>query len=87
MAANPIDCSQDLTQIGNVLVLEVDNILRGWPTYVVNVIPDHPGPLVRGLSIFQTHTLIFSVTEACTTPQGTLSIQMERRRRQSGLGQ
>ncbi|KIK75185.1 hypothetical protein PAXRUDRAFT_19205 [Paxillus rubicundulus Ve08.2h10] len=45
MAVNPIDCSQDLTQIGNVLVLEVDNILRGWPTYVVNVIPDHPGPL------------------------------------------
>jgi hypothetical protein len=31
---------------GNVLTLEVDNILNGWPTYIIHFTPEQPGPLV-----------------------------------------
>ncbi|KAG6379343.1 hypothetical protein JVT61DRAFT_11803 [Boletus reticuloceps] len=29
----------------NTIVLEVDNLLADWPTYVIKLTPDHPGPL------------------------------------------
>ena len=30
---------------GNILTLEVDNILKGWPTYVIEFTPEKPGPV------------------------------------------
>ncbi|KAG2123886.1 hypothetical protein BD769DRAFT_1669702 [Suillus cothurnatus] len=29
----------------NIVVLEIDNLLSGWPTYTLDFTPDHPGPL------------------------------------------
>ncbi|KAG2343372.1 hypothetical protein BDR05DRAFT_1000009 [Suillus weaverae] len=29
----------------NVVVLEIDNLLSGWPTYTLNFTPERPGPL------------------------------------------
>ncbi|KAG1828030.1 hypothetical protein EV424DRAFT_1537034 [Suillus variegatus] len=29
----------------NVVVLEIDNMLSGWPTYTLDFTPEHPGPL------------------------------------------
>ncbi|KAG2137202.1 hypothetical protein BD769DRAFT_1664105 [Suillus cothurnatus] len=29
----------------NVVVMEVDNLLAGWPTYTINFTPERPGPL------------------------------------------
>ncbi|KAG1728131.1 hypothetical protein EDD22DRAFT_1016266 [Suillus occidentalis] len=29
----------------NVVVIKVDNLLAGWPTYTLDFIPEHPGPL------------------------------------------
>ena len=33
----------------NTIVLEVDNLLVDWPTYVIKFTPDQPGPLVHAL--------------------------------------
>lgn len=30
----------------NVVVMEVDNLLAGWPTYTIDFTPERPGPLV-----------------------------------------
>jgi hypothetical protein len=30
----------------NVVILEIDNLLSGWPTYVLDFTPERPGPLV-----------------------------------------
>ncbi|KAG1730741.1 hypothetical protein EDB19DRAFT_1912780 [Suillus lakei] len=30
---------------GNVVVIEIDNLLVGWPTYTLDFTPEHPGPL------------------------------------------
>jgi hypothetical protein len=30
----------------NVVVVEVDNLLVNWPTYVFDFTPDQPGPIV-----------------------------------------
>lgn len=30
----------------NTMVLEVDNLLSGWPTHVIDYTPDEPGPIV-----------------------------------------
>ncbi|KAG2081009.1 hypothetical protein BD769DRAFT_1684497 [Suillus cothurnatus] len=29
----------------NVVILEIDNLLSGWPTYVLDFTPERPGPL------------------------------------------
>ncbi|KAG2348742.1 hypothetical protein BDR05DRAFT_995146 [Suillus weaverae] len=29
----------------NVVVLEIENLLSGWPTYILDFTPEHPGPL------------------------------------------
>ncbi|KAG1767896.1 hypothetical protein EV702DRAFT_1050227 [Suillus placidus] len=29
----------------NVVVPEIDNLLSGWPTYILDFTPEHPGPL------------------------------------------
>jgi hypothetical protein len=33
----------------NTIILEVDNLLIDWPTYVIKFTPDQPGPLVCAL--------------------------------------
>ena len=30
---------------GNILTLKVNNILKGWPTYVIKFTPEKPGPV------------------------------------------
>ncbi|KAG1755278.1 uncharacterized protein EDB91DRAFT_1077253 [Suillus paluster] len=30
----------------NVVIMEIDNLLAGWPTYTINFTPEHPGPLL-----------------------------------------
>ncbi|KAG2737875.1 hypothetical protein P692DRAFT_20760582 [Suillus brevipes Sb2] len=35
----------NVTLHDNILVLEVDNLLNGWPTYEINFTPEKPGPL------------------------------------------
>ena len=30
----------------NTMVLEIDNLLAGWPTYMIDYTPDEPGPIV-----------------------------------------
>ncbi|KAG0705117.1 hypothetical protein DFH29DRAFT_997159 [Suillus ampliporus] len=29
----------------NTIVIEIDNLLIGWPTYTINFTPEHPGPV------------------------------------------
>ncbi|KAG1745042.1 uncharacterized protein EDB91DRAFT_1080556 [Suillus paluster] len=42
----PLDLSSRTTFFhDNVVVMEVDNLLAGWPTYTINFTPEHPGPL------------------------------------------
>ncbi|KAG6379030.1 hypothetical protein JVT61DRAFT_11456 [Boletus reticuloceps] len=31
----------------NTIILEVDNLLINWPTYVINFTPDEPGPIIK----------------------------------------
>lgn len=35
-----------IKQLENVIVLEVDNILQGWPSYLINFTPESTGPHV-----------------------------------------
>ncbi|KAI5998486.1 hypothetical protein F5J12DRAFT_895408 [Pisolithus orientalis] len=30
--------------IKNIIILEVENLLQGWPAYVINFTPENPGP-------------------------------------------
>lgn len=36
----------------NTIVLEIDNLLLGWPTYVIDYTPDQPGPVVSNIGPF-----------------------------------
>ena len=36
-----------IKQLENVIVLEVNNILQGWPAYVINFTPESTDPHVR----------------------------------------
>ncbi|KIK32785.1 hypothetical protein CY34DRAFT_18798 [Suillus luteus UH-Slu-Lm8-n1] len=40
-----VDQMANVTLHDNILVLEVDNLLNGWPTYEINFTPEKPGPL------------------------------------------
>ena len=41
----------------NIIVLEIDNLLSNWPTYVLNYIPEQPGPLIQfPLIYYETDT-------------------------------
>ncbi|KAG1733702.1 hypothetical protein EDB19DRAFT_1911420 [Suillus lakei] len=31
----------------NVIVMDIDNLLTGWPTYEINFTPENPGPLAH----------------------------------------
>ncbi|KAF8833176.1 hypothetical protein BDN67DRAFT_986193 [Paxillus ammoniavirescens] len=37
----------------NVLILTVDNLLTGWPTYIIDFTPKQPGPMVGSIHIFK----------------------------------
>ncbi|KAF9231985.1 hypothetical protein BU15DRAFT_81771 [Melanogaster broomeanus] len=48
MSTALVDAYENLHIAGdNTMVLEVDNLLSGWPTYVIDFTPDQPGPIVR----------------------------------------
>ncbi|KAG1764794.1 hypothetical protein EDD22DRAFT_951429 [Suillus occidentalis] len=40
-----VDQMANVTLHDNILVLEVNNLLNGWPTYKINFIPEKLGPL------------------------------------------
>ncbi|KAG1729450.1 hypothetical protein EDB19DRAFT_1913366 [Suillus lakei] len=42
----------------NVIVMDIDNLLTGWPTYEINFTPENPGPLARNLDLFISLTNI-----------------------------
>jgi hypothetical protein len=44
----------------NVILMEVDNLLVGWPTYELNFTPKKPGPLVSKLgSVYLVFAYIY----------------------------
>jgi hypothetical protein len=48
-ALTPLDLIDQLANVtlhDNVIILEVENLLNGWPTYEINITPQKPGPLV-----------------------------------------
>jgi hypothetical protein len=45
--ADIIDCTNDIDLRDNVIVMEVDNLLVGWPAYEIKFTPHKPGPVVR----------------------------------------
>lgn len=47
-----VDQMANVTLHDNILVLEVDNLLNGWPTYEINFTPEKPGPLVSSFNIY-----------------------------------
>jgi len=54
----------------NTMILEVDNLLLGWPTYMVDYTPNEPGPIVSiffsTLSLMvQIHTENYTETQKC----------------------
>jgi hypothetical protein len=49
-ALDLIDQLANVTLHDNVLVLEVENLLDGWPTYEINFTPEKPGPLVNNFN-------------------------------------
>jgi hypothetical protein len=36
----------------NVIVMDIENLLTGWPTYEIKFMPKNPGPLVSDLNLF-----------------------------------
>jgi hypothetical protein len=36
----------------NVVVMDIENLLTGWPTYEIEFTPENPGPLVCNLDLF-----------------------------------
>jgi hypothetical protein len=43
----PIDLSENSTSFDdNTIVIEIDNLLIGWPTYTIHFEPECPGPVV-----------------------------------------
>ncbi|KAG1717965.1 hypothetical protein EDB19DRAFT_1921582 [Suillus lakei] len=44
-SSNIIDCTDNVFIQDNVMVMDIDNLLAGWPTYEVNFTPQNPGPM------------------------------------------
>ncbi|KAG1780068.1 hypothetical protein EV702DRAFT_1194834 [Suillus placidus] len=57
-ALDLIDQLANVTLHDNVLVLEVENLLDGWPTYEINFTPDKPGPLKLIIRLLDTVKLV-----------------------------
>jgi hypothetical protein len=36
----------------NVIVMDIENLLTGWPTYEIKFTPENPGPLVFNFDPF-----------------------------------
>ncbi|KAG1779777.1 hypothetical protein EV702DRAFT_1195136 [Suillus placidus] len=43
--ADVVDCTDNVDFYDNVIVMDIDNILAGWPTYEVKFMPQKPGPV------------------------------------------
>ncbi|KAG1744519.1 uncharacterized protein EDB91DRAFT_1080634 [Suillus paluster] len=41
----PVDFSDKFNTDGNYIVLDVKNLLKGWPTYIIEFTPQKPGPV------------------------------------------
>ncbi|KIK71965.1 hypothetical protein PAXRUDRAFT_22573 [Paxillus rubicundulus Ve08.2h10] len=54
----------DLQVCKNVLILTVDNLLSGWPMYLIDFTPEQLGPMVRHFA-----------SENPSSPQETLPVQ------------
>jgi hypothetical protein len=50
-SSNIIDCTDNVFIQDNVMVMDIDNLLAGWPTYEVNFTPRNPGPVVSKLNV------------------------------------
>jgi hypothetical protein len=59
----------------NVVVLEVDNMLSGWPTYTLDFTLECPGPLVRIPNIFEFLITDMNTIENYTTVEGHCRVQ------------
>jgi len=47
--------------IENVIVLEVENILKGWPTYIIKFTPESMCPHIRISTHIATHHLMLAL--------------------------
>jgi hypothetical protein len=43
---------QVIIRNNNVIVMDIENLLTGWPTYEIEFTPENPGPLVFNLDPF-----------------------------------
>ncbi|KAG1864467.1 hypothetical protein C8R48DRAFT_772988 [Suillus tomentosus] len=44
-SSNIISCTDNVLLQDNIIVMDVENLLAGWPTYEVNFTPQNPGPV------------------------------------------
>jgi len=58
----------------NVVILEVDNLLSGWPTYIVDFTPKKTGPVVSQYLVARCISTHHIHTENSSLPQGLSSI-------------
>jgi hypothetical protein len=47
-SSNVISCTDSILLEDNIIVMDVENLLVGWPTYEVQFTPQNPGPVVSG---------------------------------------
>jgi hypothetical protein len=59
----------------NVVVLEINNILSGWPTYTLNFTPECPGLLVCVFNTFEVLITDIDTIEDDTTIEGCCRVQ------------
>ncbi|KAG2744323.1 hypothetical protein P692DRAFT_20745763 [Suillus brevipes Sb2] len=60
-ALTPLDLIDQLANVtlhDNVIILEVENLLNGWPTYEINITPQKPGPLKLVIRLLDTVKLV-----------------------------
>ncbi|KAG0692238.1 hypothetical protein DFH29DRAFT_1009026 [Suillus ampliporus] len=53
----------------NIIVLEIDNLLSGWPTYILDFTPERPGPLKLILRLKDASEFRVVEDEAERSPQ------------------
>ncbi|KAG1829227.1 hypothetical protein DFJ58DRAFT_825918 [Suillus subalutaceus] len=44
-SSNIISCTDNVLLQDNIVVMDVENLLAGWPTYEINFTPQNPGPV------------------------------------------
>jgi hypothetical protein len=50
-SSNTISCTDNVLLQDNIVVMDVENLLAGWPTYEINFTPQNPGSVVSELNI------------------------------------